>query len=68
MALLPHDLAEGRSWLLLVLGHPRPHDDLVGVSVLYRGMSLNAVRAIPSQGIQFATYELLKTVLGVPKS
>ena len=36
-----------------------------GVSGFYRGMSLNAFRAMPSQGIQFAAYEVLKDLFGI---
>ncbi|CAK8997834.1 Calcium-binding mitochondrial carrier protein SCaMC-1 (Small calcium-binding mitochondrial carrier protein 1) (Solute carrier family 25 member 24) [Durusdinium trenchii] len=39
-----------------------------GVAGFYRGMSLNALRAMPSQGVQFAAYEVLKDLLSIRSS
>lgn len=36
-----------------------------GLLGFYRGMSLNAFRAMPSQGVQFAAYEVFKDLFGI---
>ena len=35
------------------------------VKGLYRGMTINYIRAIPMQAVSFSTYELLKQMLGL---
>lgn len=38
-----------------------------GPRALYKGLSLNYIRVVPSVAISFATYEAMKDLLGLPK-